>query len=75
MARIRCKYIGCTFLDEGLCTATTIELDPDEGCLTFNQIGDPFDDDDDWDDNDDLDGYEEWDDEDEFSESLYEDDY
>lgn len=75
MARIRCKYIGCTFLDEGLCTATAIELDPDEGCITFTQIGDPFDDDDDWDNNDDLDGYEEWDDDDEISGSLFEDDY
>ena len=48
MARIRCKYIGCAFLDNGICSATTIELDPDEGCLTYSQLGDPFDDDD-WD--------------------------
>jgi hypothetical protein len=73
MARIRCKYIGCNFLDQGVCSATVIELDPDEGCLTFTQVGDPFEDDDDWDD-DDLDGYEEWDDEDDYSDSLYDDD-
>jgi hypothetical protein len=76
MARIRCKYIGCTFLDEGLCSAPTVELDPDEGCLTFTQVGDPFEDDEDWD-GDDLDGYEEWDDDDEYGSSSYEveDDY
>jgi hypothetical protein len=74
MARIRCKYVGCTFLDEGLCSATTIQLDPDEGCLTFTQVGDPFDDDEDWGGNDDLDGYDEWDDEEDYNDSLYGDD-
>ena len=73
MARIRCKYNGCTFLDEGLCSAPMIELDPDEGCLTFVQMGDPFDDEEEWDD-DDLDGYEEWDDDDDYDGSLYDDD-
>ncbi len=62
MARIRCKYIGCKFLDDGICIATTIELDPDEGCLTFSLPDDPLDDDD-WDE-DELDGYEVWDDDD-----------
>ena len=71
MARILCKYRGCTFLDGGVCSAIKIELDPDEGCLTFTQLGDPFDDDY-WDDNEDLDGYDEWDDDD-FEEDLYED--
>jgi hypothetical protein len=76
MAQIRCKYLSCSYLDQGLCSASVIELDPDEGCLTFTQIGDPFDDDDeDWDE-DELDGYEEWDDEDDedFVGSLYDDD-
>jgi len=75
MARIRCKYIGCSYLDQGLCSASLIDLDPDEGCLTFTPIGDPFDDDeDDWEE-DELDGYEEWDDEDDddFVGSLYDD--
>ena len=71
MARIRCKYIGCTFLDDGICIATTIVLDPDEGCLTFSQLGDPLDDD--WDD-DDMDGYQEWDDDDSLNNSLYDED-
>lgn len=73
MARIRCNYIGCTFLDDGICTATTVELDPDEGCLTFSQLGDPFEDDD-WSDEDDLDGYDEWDDEDDLDDAFDEDD-
>jgi len=72
MARIRCKYIGCTFLDDGICIASTIELDPDEGCLIFAQLGDPFDDDD-WDD-DELDGYEEWDDDDSLNDPVSDDD-
>jgi hypothetical protein len=73
MARIHCKYIGCTFLDNGICGARTIELDPDEGCLTFSQLGDPFEDDD-WNEDDDLDGYDEWDDDEDFGSSLYGDD-
>lgn len=72
MARIRCKYNSCTFLDAGICNAATIDLDPDEGCLTYTQIGDPFEDD--WDDEEELDGYEEWDDDD-FEDMLYDDDY
>jgi hypothetical protein len=72
MARIRCKYIGCTLLDNGICSATTVELDPDEGCLTFSVITDPFEDDD-WDDEDDMDGYEEWDDDDDLNNAIYED--
>lgn len=36
MARIRCHYLDCAFLDDGFCSAALIELDPDEGCLTFS---------------------------------------
>ena len=72
MARIRCKYIDCTFLEDGICSATSIELDPDEGCLTYAQLGDPFEDDD-WDEEEELDGYEEWDDDEE--DILFDDDF
>jgi len=76
MARIRCRYVGCVYLDEGICTATVIELDPEEGCATFTQVGDPFEDEE-WDledEEEELDGYDEWDDdEDDFEDSLYED--
>jgi len=73
MARIRCRYVGCAFLDNGICSATIVEIDPDEGCVTFSQPDDPFEDED-WDDIDDLDGYDEWDDDDDFSDTLYDDD-
>jgi hypothetical protein len=37
MPRIRCRYEECIFLDGGFCTAERIELDPEMGCLTFQQ--------------------------------------
>ena len=36
MARIKCHYSDCIFVDEGYCTAAAVELDPDEGCLTYS---------------------------------------
>ena len=48
MPRIRCHYIDCIFLEDNYCGASTVELDPDEGCLTFTRIGD-VPDDEDWD--------------------------
>lgn len=36
MPRIRCFYEDCIHLENGLCGATLIELDPDDGCLTFS---------------------------------------
>ena len=38
MARIRCKYLDCAFLDENYCSAAMIELDSDKGCLTYKPI-------------------------------------
>jgi hypothetical protein len=35
MARIRCHYADCVFLDEGYCSAAAIEIDPDTGCATY----------------------------------------
>ncbi len=35
MARIRCHYADCVFLDDGYCSAAAIELDPDTGCATY----------------------------------------
>lgn len=40
MPRIRCHYADCVFLDEGYCAAAAIELDPEEGCLTYSPSGD-----------------------------------
>jgi hypothetical protein len=36
MPRIRCFYEDCIHLDKGYCGATLVELDPDDGCLTFS---------------------------------------
>jgi len=36
MARIRCKYLDCAFLDEGYCSAALVELDSNKGCLTYS---------------------------------------
>lgn len=36
MARIKCHYADCVFLDEGYCSAAQIEIDPDAGCATFS---------------------------------------
>ncbi|HEX2697635.1 MAG TPA: hypothetical protein VHM28_07995 [Anaerolineales bacterium] len=36
MARIRCHYVDCVFLDEGYCTAAAVEIDPDTGCATYS---------------------------------------
>jgi hypothetical protein len=59
MPRIRCHYVDCVFIDDGYCSAASVEVDPDMGCMTFSRAGDsenPSD----WDDEDEL---EEWDDE------------
>ena len=35
MARIKCHYTDCVFLDDGYCSAASVELDPQTGCATF----------------------------------------
>ena len=40
MPRIRCRYIDCIFVEEGLCGAEAVEIDPDEGCLTYTELND-----------------------------------
>lgn len=39
MPRIRCHYVDCVFLDEGYCAAAAVELDPEEGCMTYSASG------------------------------------
>lgn len=53
MPRIRCHYLDCVQNEEGLCSATVIELDPDTGCLTYSQSS-HFLGGDDWGEDDDL---------------------
>lgn len=46
MARIRCLYEDCVYLKKGICSAPMIELDPEDGCLTYSEeiggLNDPF---------------------------------
>ena len=37
MPRIRCHYVDCVFLDDGFCSAGSVEIDPDVGCTTYKQ--------------------------------------
>jgi hypothetical protein len=38
MPRIRCRYLDCVFLDDGYCTSEMVEIDPDEGCMTYTLV-------------------------------------
>ena len=49
MSKIRCYYFDCIFADEGFCSAAAVELDPNEGCMTFKPSSDIVPNDD-WDD-------------------------
>lgn len=63
MTRVRCRQSVCIFWDNRICTADEIELDPEHSCLTFEELEDLIDDEDEWDDDDELDD-EKWEDED-----------
>lgn len=60
MPRIKCHYADCVFIDEGLCSAAAVELDPDTGCATYSPADGAAAKDDDWDEDDET----EWEDED-----------
>jgi hypothetical protein len=38
LPRIRCHYIDCVFLEGGYCGASTVEIDPDSGCMTYTDV-------------------------------------
>lgn len=40
MPRIRCHYVDCVFLDDGYCSAASVEIDPDVGCMTYSRASD-----------------------------------
>ena len=42
MPRIRCLYEDCVFLSKGFCISSSIELDPEDGCLTYSEDSDLF---------------------------------
>ncbi len=43
MPRIRCHYEDCIFLDEHYCTAAEVEVDSDQGCLTYRPASEVLD--------------------------------
>lgn len=45
MPRIRCHFTDCVFLDDGYCSAASVEFDPETGCVTYNPIDGTKDDD------------------------------
>ena len=62
MTRVKCRRSECIFWDNRICTADEIELDPEHGCLTFEELEDLIiDDEDEWDEDDELDD-EKWED-------------
>ena len=58
MARIKCKYFDCAFLDDGYCSAALIELDSDKGCLTYSPNAEE-ETEEGWNDSEQLEGWEE----------------
>jgi hypothetical protein len=60
MPRIKCHYVDCVFIDEGICSAAAVEVDPDEGCKTYSPAEETAATDDEWDEDDET----EWEDDD-----------
>jgi hypothetical protein len=73
MTQIICRVTACVFWEQGVCSAEQIEYELDDGCLTFQDMGDleleGEDDDLDWEDDEDAglfdDDDDAWDDDDE----------
>ena len=40
MTQIICRASTCLFWEQGVCTSEEIEYEPDDGCLTFEDMGD-----------------------------------
>jgi hypothetical protein len=68
MARIRCHYTDCVFVDEGFCSAAAIEIDPDTGCATYSPTDEAAAKDE-WEEEEELD---EWEEEEEEEDDLWE---
>jgi hypothetical protein len=49
MPRIRCSYLGCVYREGDYCNVELVELDPEEGCLTFTPLEDILIEEEDWD--------------------------
>jgi hypothetical protein len=68
MPRIKCHYADCVFLDEGLCSAAAVEIDPDSGCNTYSPSDEV---DEEWEEEEEE---LEWEEEEEEDDELWEDD-
>jgi protein MAK16 len=71
MTHIICRASFCLFWEDGVCSSEEIEYEPENGCMTFQDIGDlnlEEEAEDEWDDEDDdlfdEDEDDDWDDED-----------
>ena len=58
MPRIKCHYVDCVFIDEGVCSAAAVEVDPDEGCKTYSPAEGAAEEED-WDEDEESDEWEE----------------
>jgi hypothetical protein len=53
--KILCRAINCIFNEDKVCTSEEITYDPDDGCLTYEELDDVVDlddDEEDWEDED-----------------------
>lgn len=53
--KIVCRALNCIFNEDRICTSEQIVYDPDEGCLTYEELNDVVsldEDDEDWEDDD-----------------------
>jgi hypothetical protein len=70
MPRIRCHYLDCAFLDDGYCSAASVEVDPDAGCMTYSPTAD-LSSDEGWDEEEDLEEWEEAEEDDETEDDVW----
>ena len=76
MPRVRCTYLDCIYLDDDICTASFITIDPDSGCETYETVA-PSHSDEDWEEGDELENWDSFEEDVESDENLWygEDDY
>lgn len=72
MPRIRCLYLDCAFLDDGFCSAASVEIDPDNGCKTYSPSAESNLEDE-WDEEEELEEWEELEDDEEEDDDLWAD--
>lgn len=70
MPKIRCHYQDCAFLDEGYCSAAAVEIDPDNGCMTYSPSAETTQEDE-WDEEEELEEWEEVEEGEEKDEDLW----